>query len=257
MQSILIWVTSLLMGGYPAAVSLALSCLSVILMWIFSLSFSIPVGFLLPLISSSPVPFVANPWLVVGLFAAPAFLGALTGQHLGYLILHSYLSHASSKRMQNLSPVIQADVIKFEAERWLFKAGFVQWFVLLMVGNYYKIGSSYVALVWLVSPAFACKFAIITFLAWVTRNYDSKKRIEIWRIVVWIHIKHEGSLRCWKLLKWLFFFCLMTLRSCLVCGNEEREWTSHSFSHLFHIWITQMMMGMKSIMISKEMKSHL
>ena len=206
MQSILIWVTSLLMGGYPAAVSLALSCLSVILMWIFSLSFSIPVGFLLPLISSSPVPFVANPWLVVGLFAAPAFLGALTGQHLGYLILHSYLSHASSKRMQNLPPVIQANVIKFEAERWLFKAGFVQWFVLLMVGNYYKIGSSYVALVWLVSPAFACKFAIITFLAWVTRNYDSKKRIEIWRIVVWIHIKHEGSLWCWKLLKWLFFF---------------------------------------------------
>lgn len=158
MQSILIWVTSLLMGGYPAAVSLALSCLSVILMWIFSLSFSIPVGFLLPLISSSPVPFVANPWLVVGLFAAPAFLGALTGQHLGYLILHSYLSHASSKRMQNLSPIIQADVIKFEAERWLFKAGFVQWFVLLMVGNYYKIGSSYVALVWLVSPAFAYGF---------------------------------------------------------------------------------------------------
>lgn len=158
MQSILIWVTSLLMGGYPAAVSLALSCLSVILMWIFSLSFSIPVGFLLPLISSSPVPFVANPWLVVGLFAAPAFLGALTGQHLGYLILHSYLSHASSKRMQNLPPVIQANVIKFEAERWLFKAGFVQWFVLLMVGNYYKIGSSYVALVWLVSPAFAYGF---------------------------------------------------------------------------------------------------
>lgn len=161
-QSILIWVTSLIMGGYPAAVSLALSCLSVILMWMFSLGFSIPVGFLLPLISSSPMPFIANPWLVVGLFAAPAFLGALAGQHLGYLVLHSYLSHSSSKRMQNLSPDIQANLIKFEAERCLFKAGFVQWLVLLMLGNYYKIGSSYVALIWLLSPAFACKFSITT-----------------------------------------------------------------------------------------------
>ena len=110
-QSIFIWVTSLLVGCYLAAVSLALSCLSVVLLWIFSLGFSIPAGFLLPLISSSPMPFVANPWLVVGLFAAPAFLGALTGQHLGYLIPHSYLAHSSSKIMQNLSPDIQANVI--------------------------------------------------------------------------------------------------------------------------------------------------
>lgn len=155
MQSLLIWATSLLMGGYPAAISLALSCLSVILMWIFSLSFSVLVAFTLSLVSSSPVPYVGSPWLIVGLFAAPALFGALTGQHLGYVILQIYLSRVSPERRRKLSPVVQADLIKLEAERWLFKAGFVQWLVLLMVGNYYKIGSSYLALIWLVSPAFA------------------------------------------------------------------------------------------------------
>ncbi|KAK3232427.1 hypothetical protein Dsin_004308 [Dipteronia sinensis] len=154
LQSLLIWTTSLLMGGYPAAVSLALSCLSAILTLVFSVSFSAVVAFILPLISSSPVPYVASPWLAVGLFAAPALLGALTGQHLGYIALKRYLANLYSKRKQ-LSPVIQAAVIKLEAERWLFKAGFVQWLILLLLGNYYKIGSSYVALVWLAPPAFA------------------------------------------------------------------------------------------------------
>ena len=49
--------------------------------------------------------------------------------------------------MKNLFPAIQANVIKFEFEQWIFKAGFVQWFVHLMIGNYYRIGSSYMALV--------------------------------------------------------------------------------------------------------------
>lgn len=164
MQSLLIWATSLFMGGYPAAVSLALSLLSVILMWIFALGFSVVIAFVLPLVSASPVPYVASPWLVVGLFAAPALLGALTGQHLGYLFLQKYLSNVYSKR-KPLSPAIQADLIKLEAERWLYKAGSVQWLILLIMGNYYKIGSSYLALVWLVPPAFACKFTF--FLAHV------------------------------------------------------------------------------------------
>lgn len=165
MQSLLIWATSLLMGGYPAAVSLALSCLSVILMWVFALGFSILVAFILPLVSSSPVPYIASPWLVVGLFAAPALLGALTGQHLGYIFLKMYLSNVYSKR-KLLSPVIQADLIKFEAERWLYKAGSVQWLILLAMGNYYRIGSSYLALVWLVPPSFACKLTFLTILTW-------------------------------------------------------------------------------------------
>ncbi|CAK9187227.1 unnamed protein product [Ilex paraguariensis] len=157
MQSLLIWATSLLMGGYSSAISLGLSFLGVILMWICSLSFSALVAFILPLVSWSPVPYVSSPWLVVGLFAAPALLGAFIGQHAGYLILETYLLRVFSKRKGNLSPVLQAAWAKLDAERWLFKAGLLQWLILLMVGNYYKIGSAYVALAWLVSPAFACK----------------------------------------------------------------------------------------------------
>jgi hypothetical protein len=157
MQSLLIWVTSLAMGGIPAAASLALSCLGVLLMWLFSLGFSVLVAFLLPLISSSPVPYVSSPWLVVGLFGAPAILGALTGQHLGYLLFRKYLLNLHSKRGQ-FPPIIQAELVKLEAERWLYKAGSFQWLILLILGNYFKIGSSYLALVWLVSPAFACNY---------------------------------------------------------------------------------------------------
>ncbi|XP_043705900.1 endoplasmic reticulum metallopeptidase 1 isoform X2 [Telopea speciosissima] len=157
-QALLIWTTSLLMGGYPAAASLALSFISILIMWIFSLSFSVLVAFLLPLICSSPLPYIASPWLVIGLFGAPAFIGALTGQHVGYLILQKYLWHASSKREQKRSPAIQAELIKLEAERWLFKAGSVQWLLILMVGNFYKVGSSYIAVIWLASPAFAYGF---------------------------------------------------------------------------------------------------
>ncbi|XP_052730912.1 uncharacterized protein LOC108326028 isoform X2 [Vigna angularis] len=157
MQSLLIWTTSLIMGGIPAVVSLALSFLSVLLMWVFALSFSFLGAFLLPFISSSPVPYVSSPLLVVGLFGAPAFLGALIGQHLGFLLLQKYLLNAHSKRRQ-LPLIIKAAVVKLEAERWLFKAGSFQWLILLILGNYFKIGSSYLALVWLVSPAFAYGF---------------------------------------------------------------------------------------------------
>ncbi|KAK6929195.1 Peptidase M28 [Dillenia turbinata] len=155
LQSALIWMTSLLMGGYPAAISLVLSCLSVMLMWILALTFAALAAFILPFISSSPVPYVANPWLTVGLFGAPAFLGALSGQHFGFLILQKYLSRSYSNRTKALSPSIRDDLAKLEAERWLYKSGIIQWLLLLLLGTYYKIGSSYIALVWLVSPSFA------------------------------------------------------------------------------------------------------
>lgn len=156
MQSLLIWATSLLMGGSSAAVSLGLSCVSVILMWIFSICFSALSAFLLPFISPSPVPYVASPWLVVGLFGGPALLGALTGQHLGFMILRSYLLKTYSDR-KHLSSSTRANLAKLEAERWLYKGGLVQWLFLLVIGNYFGLGSSYLALLWLVPPAFACK----------------------------------------------------------------------------------------------------
>ncbi|KAL8533112.1 hypothetical protein ACS0TY_009384 [Phlomoides rotata] len=155
LQSLMLWSMSVLMGGYSAAISLVLSCLSLILMWIFSISFSSIVAVILPFISSSPVPFVSSPWLVIGLFGAPAFLGAFTGQHIGFRILESYLARTMPERRRNLSASLQASLAKLDAERWVFKSGLVQWLVLLMVGNYYKFGASYLALAWLATPAFA------------------------------------------------------------------------------------------------------
>ncbi|CAI9091101.1 OLC1v1026032C3 [Oldenlandia corymbosa var. corymbosa] len=155
MQSLLIWVTSLMMGGSPAVIALALSCLSIVLMWICSIGFAALVALSLPLVSSSPVPYISTPWLVVGLFGGPAILGAFAGQHLGYIILSKYLSTTYSQRYRNLSSSVKADIAKLDSERWLFKSGLIQWLLLLTLGNYYKVGSTYIALVWLVSPAFA------------------------------------------------------------------------------------------------------
>lgn len=152
-QAILIWTASLVMGGYPAFMAAGLSLLTIVLMWLFSLSLSVPVAFLLPYICTHPVPYLANPWLVVGLFVAPAIIGAIAGQHIGYLMLLKYLRLASRKKVD--STVSQFNTTKFEAERWLFKAGFIQWLVILILGNTFRVGSSYIALVWLVSPAFA------------------------------------------------------------------------------------------------------
>lgn len=157
-QSLLILGASLLIGGSSALVSLLLSFVSVILMWMFSISFSAAFACILPLVSSSPVPYVSDPWLVIGLFGAPAFLGAFTGQHVGYLILQSYLEDSFTKRMGNLSSRVQSDLAKLDAERWLFKSGLLQWLILLIIGNYFKIASSYIALFWLVSPGFAYGF---------------------------------------------------------------------------------------------------
>ncbi|CAL9093220.1 unnamed protein product [Musa textilis] len=155
LQSLLIWTTSLIMGGYHGAMTFGLSCFSILLMWICSLSLSIMVSFLIPLISTSPVPYIANPWLVIGLFGAPAVLGALTGQHLGFLCINRYLRSTFSKRAPTVASNTLENLIKLETERCLFKAGFIQWLIILIIGNFYKVGSSFVALVWLVSPAFA------------------------------------------------------------------------------------------------------
>lgn len=155
LQALLLWTTSLVMGGFSAVISFGLSCFCIILMWLLSLGFSLFVAFIIPLISSSPLPYIASPWLVVGLFGAPAVLGAIAGQHIGFLFLQKYLQKVVSKRLENLSSIHKENLAKLEAERWVFKAGFIQWLVLLFIGNIYKIGSSYLAFVWLVFPSFA------------------------------------------------------------------------------------------------------
>ncbi|CAN8275017.1 unnamed protein product [Cochlearia groenlandica] len=152
MQSILIWIMSLLMGGSPAVMSLLVSCLSIILSLILSVAFSVAVAFILPLISSSPVPYASYPWMTLGLFVSPAALGSISGQHVAFVFLKKISSNRNSNK---LSPRLRDSLAKLEAERWLFKAGFIQWFLLLSLGTYYKLGSTFIALVWLLPPAFA------------------------------------------------------------------------------------------------------
>lgn len=156
-QSLLIWGTSLLMGGRPGLVSFGISCLSIILMLIFSICLPVVVAFALPYICSFPASYVANPWLVVGLFGSPALLGAFIGQHIGFILLKRHLQQVYSRTKSGLARNTMEYIVDLEAERWIFKSGFVQWLIVLILGTYLKVGSSYIALIWLVSPAFACK----------------------------------------------------------------------------------------------------
>ncbi|CAL5030978.1 unnamed protein product [Urochloa decumbens] len=158
LQSLLIWGTSLLMGGRPGLVSFGISCLSIILTLIFSICLPVVVAFILPHICPFPVPYVANPWLIIGLFGSPALLGAFIGQHIGFILLKRHLRHVYSRTKPNLPHNTREYVIDLEAERWIFKSGFIQWLIVLILGTYFKVGSSYIALIWLVSPAFAYGF---------------------------------------------------------------------------------------------------
>uniref|UniRef100_A0ACD5V4G3 Uncharacterized protein n=1 Tax=Avena sativa TaxID=4498 RepID=A0ACD5V4G3_AVESA len=154
-QSLLIWGTSLLMGGRPGLVSFGISCLSIILMLIFSIFLPVVVAFALPHICPFPVSFVANPWLVIGLFGSPALLGAFIGQHIGFNLLRKHIKQVYSRTKPGLTGNTVDYIVGLEAERWIYKSGFVQWLIVLILGTYLKVGASYVALIWLVSPAFA------------------------------------------------------------------------------------------------------
>jgi hypothetical protein len=153
-QSLLILATSLAMGGHAGGISFLISFLTSFLMFLLSISFSSIVAFVLPFLSPSPAPYIASPLLVIGLFGAPSLIGALTGQHVGFILLKRYIKNRNG--VENLA--------KLEAERWLFKAGIVQWLVLLILGNYFKVGSSYLALFWLASPAVACKLIYLFYV---------------------------------------------------------------------------------------------
>lgn len=158
LQSLLIWGTSLLMGGRTGLVSFGISCLSIILMFIFSICLPVTVAFGLPYICSFPIPYVANPWLIIGLFGSPALLGAFIGQHIGFILLKRHLRRMYSRTKPRVTLNMMENIIDLEAERWIFKSGFVLWLIVLILGTYFKVGSSYIALIWLVSPAFAYGF---------------------------------------------------------------------------------------------------
>nr|GMD32100.1 endoplasmic reticulum metallopeptidase 1 isoform X1 [Ipomoea batatas] len=156
--ALLVWSALLNQGGLSSLVSLALSVLSIVLMWICSLGLTVLVAYIIPSISASPVPFIASPWLVIGLFAAPALLGAFVGQHVVYLVLRKFLSYTFSETKGFLPLSLggdEEDVAVLDSEKWMFKAGLLQWLLVLAVGNYLNVGSSYFALFWMISPAVA------------------------------------------------------------------------------------------------------
>lgn len=157
-QAFLLFLMSLFQGGLASVMALLLSVLALIFTWVLSVSLSVLIGIALPYFNDAAVPYIAHPWLAIGLFGAPALIGALLGHHLGHLLLKRYLLQIQQRRSGNLNQSAEKKHLHlavWDAERWLFKAGLLQWLTLLAVGTWFDVGSSYIALLWLISPALA------------------------------------------------------------------------------------------------------
>ncbi|KAI5081712.1 hypothetical protein GOP47_0001455 [Adiantum capillus-veneris] len=179
-QSLLLLFMSLSQGGWTAVKALVLSAQCLVFSWFFSLSLSFLTSVGLAYISSSTIPYLAHPWLAVILFGMPALFGALVGHHLGFKILKSYLFEARKLRTESLqqefkktdlrlTDLQQASIERdmrlaaWDTERWLFKTAFLQWIVLLALGTWFEVGASYIAMLWVVSPALAYGLIDATF----------------------------------------------------------------------------------------------
>ena len=97
-QLIVLQVSSIVLSGFPSLVATLLAFLAIYLTWCFAIGFTLLVAIFVPTLSISPVPFLANPWLVIPLYSAPAIMGALVGHHFGHAILVAYLSHIDDLR---------------------------------------------------------------------------------------------------------------------------------------------------------------
>ncbi|KAH7282220.1 hypothetical protein KP509_35G019900 [Ceratopteris richardii] len=171
-QSALLLLMSLSQGGWTAFKALLLSILSILLSWIFALGISYLISVILPYVSFTPIPYIAHPWLAVILFGMPALFGALVGHHVGFKVLKSYLYkvrrmqteklHKSFKdtglELKDLKQSRKDLDVRFavwDAERWLFKAGILQWVIILAICTWFEVGAAYIAMIWAVSPALA------------------------------------------------------------------------------------------------------
>ena len=77
-----------------------LSCLSFIFAWIFTVAFSEAFAFILPWISSSPMPYASYTLMTIGLFVSPAVLGSISGQHLAFNFLRKKPSNWNFNNME-------------------------------------------------------------------------------------------------------------------------------------------------------------
>eukprot|EP00250_Pteridium_aquilinum_P028284 c36898_g1_i1 orf=174-2999(-) len=180
-QSLILLLMSLFQGGWTSVKALLLSLQCLLLSWGFSLSLSFLAGWGLSFVSHAAIPFIAHPWLAMVLFGTPAMFGALVGHHLGCKLLRAYLFKVRQLRSEKLqksfrktdlnvtdlqqsSKEIDLRLATWDTERWLFKAGFLQWLGLLVTGSWFEVGSSYIAMIWVVSPALAYGLIDATFL---------------------------------------------------------------------------------------------
>ncbi|MCO5571575.1 hypothetical protein L7F22_025319 [Adiantum nelumboides] len=179
-QSLLLLFMSLRQGGWTAVKCLALSAQCAILSWVFSLSLSFVTSLSLTYVCNTAIPYIAHPWLAGILFGMPSLFGALVGHHLGFKILKSYIVKVRQLRAESLRQSVKKTDLRltdlqqvsketdlrlavWDTERWLFKIAFMQWIVLLALGTWFEVGASYIAMLWVVSPALAYGLIDATF----------------------------------------------------------------------------------------------
>lgn len=148
-QGLVLLFSSLYLSGYSAFIEFGLALLTIGFTWFSAMLYVLGVATVLPTMSSFSIPYIAHPWLVVGLFGAPAVFGSLIGHAVGRWVLIYYLRKRDHTE----------EHARWHAERWLFKAGVFQWVATLALGTWVEAGSSYIALFWIIPPTIACKSA--------------------------------------------------------------------------------------------------
>lgn len=160
-QGFILLISSLYLSGLgiAALIELGLAILTIILTWTIASVHVFLVAVILPHASPFPIPYITHSWLAVGLFGVPAVMGALIGHSLGRALLKLYIAKNLDKGSSTrFSKELSARHVDWHAERWLFKAGLLQWMVVLGLGTWIRAGSSYIALFWIIPPAVVCKY---------------------------------------------------------------------------------------------------
>ena len=157
-------VNAIVLSGFPALIAACLALLTIYLTWCFAIGFALLVAIIVPYIGSAAIPFLASPFLVIPLYCIPAAIGAVVGHHFGHILLVGYLWHVDDEQHKQESAQSISDrmtsqhaptTVLCEAERWLYKAGIMQWVLVLGLATWAKAGASYLPLAWVVGPTVA------------------------------------------------------------------------------------------------------
>ncbi|GBG65932.1 hypothetical protein CBR_g54226 [Chara braunii] len=132
--------------GLHMFTALALSLSTVMFTVVGAVSSAAAAAFLVshPGFSYHSMPYVAHPWLVIGLFAAPALAGGLIAHKAGQVVVFKYLKWIG---LCQRGPAIMSEV-----ERLLYKGGVLLWMVILVVADRNSLGSAILAFVLMMAP---------------------------------------------------------------------------------------------------------